>query len=111
MELFGIGLPELIVIMALALVLIGPERLPEVAGQVGRAVADLRRQANQLSTEFQQSLEVAATERKQQRLVATPTTAPSFCPSCGARAADEARFCSSCGASLAAPVTDGERTA
>jgi Tat protein translocase TatB subunit len=109
MELFGVGLPELLLIMLVALVVIGPERLPEVASQVGRTVADLRRQANQLTAEFQQSLEIAAQERKEQRLGATAPLAGRFCPQCGARTTDDARFCASCGASLAERVTDGER--
>ena len=40
MELFGIGAGELFLIMVLALVVIGPERLPEVAGQVVRMTGD-----------------------------------------------------------------------
>ena len=109
MELFGIGLPELLLIMVLALVVIGPERLPEVAGQVGRTVADLKRQANQLTSEFQQSLEVAAQERKEQRLGPTTPLAARYCGQCGTAAPAEARFCASCGASLGDRVPDGER--
>ncbi|HZS00378.1 MAG TPA: Sec-independent protein translocase protein TatB [Chloroflexota bacterium] len=109
MELFGIGLPELILIMLVALVVIGPERLPEVAGQVGRTMADLKRQANQLTAEFQQSLEVAAQERKEQRLGATTPLAARYCAQCGMAAPEEARYCASCGASLAARAPDGER--
>ena len=107
MDLFGIGLPELFLIMLLALVVIGPERLPEVASQVGRTVADLKRQANQLTSEFQSSLEDAARERKQQRQEpSTPLTAQT-CASCGAQSPAEARFCASCGHSLAERPTDG----
>jgi sec-independent protein translocase protein TatA len=109
MELFGIGLPELILIMLVALVVIGPEKLPEVASQVGRTVADLKRQANQLTSEFQQSLEVAAQERKEQRIVPTTPLAAHYCSQCGIAAPAEARFCSSCGAAIPAPVPDGER--
>jgi Tat protein translocase TatB subunit len=115
MELFGIGLPELIMIMLVALVVIGPERLPEVASQVGRTVADLKKQANQLTSEFQQSLEVAAQERKDQRVVAPPPLAATtpltgrHCGQCGIAAPAEARFCASCGASIASLVPDGER--
>jgi Sec-independent protein translocase protein TatA len=34
--MFGIGLPELIVIMALALIVIGPDKLPEMAPLTGQ---------------------------------------------------------------------------
>ena len=114
MEFFGIGAGELFLILVLALVVIGPERLPEVAGQFGRTIADVRRQANQLTTEFHRSLEVAAQERQEQRLAqgdppADALLAGPLCPRCGARTTAEARFCSSCGANLAEQLADGER--
>jgi Tat protein translocase TatB subunit len=109
MELFGIGVPELIMIMLVALVVIGPERLPEVASQVGRTVADLKRQANQLTSEFQQSLDIAAQERKEQRIGPTTPLAARYCGQCGTAAPEDSRYCANCGASLGERVPDGER--
>jgi Tat protein translocase TatB subunit len=43
MEIFGIGLPEILLIMVVALVVLGPERLPEAARTLGKGIADLRR--------------------------------------------------------------------
>ena len=43
MEIFGIGLGELLLIAVVALVVLGPERLPEVARTLGKGVADFRR--------------------------------------------------------------------
>src|SRR5258706_2756891 len=40
--MFGIGTPELIVIFIVALVVLGPKRLPEVARSIGKALAELR---------------------------------------------------------------------
>ncbi|HWP28405.1 MAG TPA: Sec-independent protein translocase protein TatB [Chloroflexota bacterium] len=107
MDIFGIGAGELFLILVLALIVIGPERLPEVASQLGRTVADLRRQANQLTAEFQRSLELAAQERKEQRLAATVVAPGAVCPSCGARSTREARYCASCGANLVERPADG----
>jgi sec-independent protein translocase protein TatA len=61
--MFGIGLPELMVIMVLALLVLGPQRLPEVARLVGRAYAQLRR----ASEEFQNTIrqDIAAMERQE----------------------------------------------
>ena len=41
--MFGIGFPELIVIMALALIVLGPEQLPTVAKQIAKFVNELRK--------------------------------------------------------------------
>ena len=61
--MFGIGLPELVVILAVALIVLGPQRLPEVARMLGRAYAQLRR----ASEEFQQTIrqDLAVLERQE----------------------------------------------
>lgn len=61
--MFGIGLPELFVILAVALIVLGPQRLPEVARMLGRAYGQLRR----ASEEFQQTIrqDLAALERQE----------------------------------------------
>jgi sec-independent protein translocase protein TatB len=41
--MFGVGLPELAVILVVAVVVFGPDRLPEYARQAGRMVRQLRR--------------------------------------------------------------------
>lgn len=41
--MFGIGLPELLIILGVALIVIGPKRLPEVARTLGKGLAEFRR--------------------------------------------------------------------
>ena len=62
--MLGIGLPELVMIMVLALLVLGPERLPEVARLVGRAYAQLRRASEEFQNTIRQDL--AALERQEE---------------------------------------------
>jgi sec-independent protein translocase protein TatB len=49
--MFDIGMPEFMVIGLVALVVIGPERLPKVMGQIGRVYRQLRTMSNELLSE------------------------------------------------------------
>ncbi len=46
--MFGIGLPELILIMAVALIVVGPEKLPELAKALGKGIVELKKAASSL---------------------------------------------------------------
>lgn len=46
--MFGIGLPELIVILALALIVVGPDKLPDLARSVAKGILELKKTANTL---------------------------------------------------------------
>jgi Tat protein translocase TatB subunit len=61
--MFGIGFSELVVILAVALIVLGPERLPEVARMLGRAYAQLRRASEEFQNTIHQDL--AALERQE----------------------------------------------
>jgi Tat protein translocase TatB subunit len=52
--MFGIGMPELLLILAVALIVLGPKKLPELARALGKGMAEFRRATDELKEEFQQ---------------------------------------------------------
>ena len=51
--MFGIGMPELLLILGLALIVLGPKKLPELAKALGKGMAEFRRATDELKQEFQ----------------------------------------------------------
>ena len=62
MNFFNIGTPELILIFIIALIFVGPRRLPEVAREIGKVLSDLRKMSQEFTTDLTRELEAPAKE-------------------------------------------------
>jgi len=80
--MFGIGLPEMLLIMALALIVVGPDKLPDLARSLAKGLMDLKKTAEELKNSLDQEnplkeirpdLEEAA-KSLQHNLLDLPTT-------------------------------------
>lgn len=54
--MFNVGGPEILVILLIALIVLGPQRLPSAARQVGRAMAEFRRVTSGFQAEVRDAL-------------------------------------------------------
>lgn len=66
--MFDVGFSELVLIFVIGLLVLGPERLPKVASQIGRWVGRARRTATQLRHQLEREIalnELAESQKKQ----------------------------------------------
>src|SRR5258706_15014804 len=87
-EMGNLGMPELMLILILALLLFGPKKLPEVGKQVGKALGEFRRASNDLKRTIEDEMDRAtrdepapapappSTPEVQQAAAPSPTTEP-----------------------------------
>ena len=54
--MFGLGMGEIVIILVLALILLGPKKLPDAAKQLGKGLRDFRKATEDLKSQFETEL-------------------------------------------------------
>jgi sec-independent protein translocase protein TatB len=62
--MFGLGMGEILIILVLALILLGPKKLPDAAKQLGRGLREFRRATEELKSQFESELYASETPSK-----------------------------------------------
>lgn len=65
--MFGIGVPELLIILVIALVVIGPQKLPELARSLGKAMNEFKNAADDLQKNIKAESQKQETAAEQQK--------------------------------------------
>lgn len=71
--MFGIGGGELILIILIALMLFGSEKIPDVARTMGKAMAQLKNATNEIKTEIQKGADANGIDTSMKELTSTFT--------------------------------------
>jgi TatA/E family protein of Tat protein translocase len=93
----NLGMPELMMIMLLALLLFGPKKLPEIGKQVGKALGEFKRASNDLKRSIQDEMDKAqagldsiSSDLKPDLKPEPKVEAPALAPAAGAVAQQKA---------------------
>ena len=76
--MFDIGPGELVLVAIIGLLVLGPQRLPKVAAEIGKWVGRARRTASQLRRQLEREIEISELERP-----VTPPPPPNAAPGSG----------------------------
>lgn len=102
--MFGIGLPELIIILIVALIVVGPSRLPELARSMGKAFNEFRRMADDVKDTLQGEMSLEDLEAPLDREKQVVKPAADASATVGGVAGEEAAAIEGEGAGKAEPL-------
>ncbi len=105
---FGIQPIHIIIVIAVALIIFGPSKLPEMGRGLGRAITEFRKGTQEMTNSFKEEVSKPLNEQPGPETPAVqppvaPATIMQACPHCQYANPINARFCNNCGTSLEAP--------
>ena len=84
------SLPDTIFIFALALVIFGPKKLPQIGRQLGKLVLEFRRASNEFKMQIEEELRTAEEQERQKQLAAQAAAASANVPAAAVATSSEA---------------------
>ena len=71
----AIGMPELIIILVIALIVFGPRKLPELGRSLGKSIGEFRKASNELKSTLEEEIRVEETREQRAKMEAEQKSA------------------------------------